>query len=79
MLPVHGPGFRGRFWAGFDRKPSANGPKSGPKLLGPKARAVRDQILVRSHLVCCENRPARQRPRKAGPGTGNIIEQPKVF
>ncbi len=32
MLPVPGPGFRCRFWAGFGRKASASGPKSGSKL-----------------------------------------------
>ncbi len=25
VLPVPGPGFRGQFWTGFGRKPSANG------------------------------------------------------
>ncbi len=30
VLPVLGPGFRSRFWAGAGRKPSADGPKTGP-------------------------------------------------
>ncbi len=46
--------------AGFGRK--ADGPKSGPRLPGPSALAVWDQILVRSH-----QRP----PRQPGPGTGS--------
>jgi hypothetical protein len=49
VLRVPGPGFQGRFWGGFGRKPSANGPKTGPKLPGTSARAVLNRFLVRSH------------------------------
>ncbi len=52
---VPGPSFRDRFWAGFGRKQSADGPKTGPKLLGPNARALLDRFLVRSHQVCVPN------------------------
>ncbi len=44
LLLVPGPGFRGRFWAGCGRQASMGGPTSGPKLPGPKNRAVLDWI-----------------------------------
>ncbi len=43
---VSGPGraFRGRFWSALSCRPNTNGPKTGPKLLGPKGRAVWDRF-----------------------------------
>jgi hypothetical protein len=32
MLPVPGPGYRGRVWTGLGRNANANGTKSGPEL-----------------------------------------------
>ncbi len=46
MLPVSGLGFRGRFWAGCGRKPSANRPETDPKLPGPEALAIWDRRFV---------------------------------
>ena len=66
------PGFRVRFWAGAGRRPNANGPKSGPKLPWPKARAVWDLMLVRSHQVFCRNLP------KTNPGRGKLQIGPSV-
>ena len=64
-----------RFWG---RTANVNGAKCGPKLPGPKGRAVWEHILVRSQLA---SRPklTQNWPRKPGPGTGSTIEQPKVF
>ncbi len=47
---------------------------SGPKLPGPSARAVWDRF--RSVHISPE--PASEGPRKPGPGTGSIVEQPEV-
>ncbi len=63
LLPVPGPGFRDLFWTGFRCKPSANGPKTGPRLPGSPARAVWDRFVVRLHQACGPNRP------KTGPGS----------
>ncbi len=43
-----GPGFMGPAWGGCGRNASANRPKSGPKLLEPKAWADWDRIWVRA-------------------------------
>ncbi len=65
MLPVPGPGFLGRFCTGSGRKADANGPKTGPKVPGPSARAVWDCVLfVRMSF------PAQNWPWKLGSGTG---------
>jgi hypothetical protein len=71
VLPVHGPGFRDRFWVGFGCKPGGSGPKSGSKLPGPSARAVWDRFLVRSHQACGQNRP------KTGPR--NPVQGPEAL
>ena len=63
VLPVPGPGFRGRFGTNFGRKPTENESKAGPKRPGPSARAVWDRFLVRSHSACGQHRP------KTGPGS----------
>jgi hypothetical protein len=49
-----------RFGAGNGRKASANGPRSGPKLPGPSARAIGTPILIRAHYRCLRNkRPSK--------------------
>ncbi len=44
VLPVPGPGFQGRFWAGFGRIASVNGPTCGPNLSGLSAGAAWDRF-----------------------------------
>ncbi len=73
VLPVPGPGFRGRFWTGLGRKPNASGPNTSPKLPGPKPRASWDRLLVR-----LQHKLAQSQPPKPGPWTGNNSEQPQV-
>jgi hypothetical protein len=63
VLPVPGPGFRGRFGVSFGREPSANGPASGPKLPGLWARAVWDWFL---NMFASGLRP---KPAQTGPGS----------
>ncbi len=57
MLPVPGPGFRVQFWTCFGRKPDASGPKTGPKLPGPKARVIWDRFWVGLQPKPVQNRP----------------------
>ena len=46
VIPVPGPSFRGRHWAALGRKLSGDGPKTGPKLPGSSARAVRHRFCL---------------------------------
>ncbi len=59
IVRVPGPGFGGKFWAGFGCKAGAKGPKTGPRLpgfwsvrtsftakLGPKSPARRAEVLI---------------------------------
>ncbi len=57
VLPVQGPGFRSRFWAGLGRSLVQTDQNSGLKLAGPKARSFWDRILVRLRKTSGENRP----------------------
>jgi hypothetical protein len=77
VLLVPGPGFRGRFWAGFGRKPIANGPnrpKTGPEsqVRGPEALL---HNLKYENIWAIKEKPAtRQKlrdlvPTTDGPGT----------
>ncbi len=47
----------GRFGAEFGRKCNADGPKTGPKLPGPWARAVWGRFFIRPQYTYGQNRP----------------------
>jgi hypothetical protein len=74
MLPVPGPGFQGRFGAGVGPKAGANKSKSGPKLPGPKAGAVRDRILVRWRQPYGRHKTT---PGSPAPGPKALVSKPK--
>ncbi len=68
VLPVPGPGFRGRFWTGLGRKPNADRQKTGPTLPGPKAQGVSRFAAKTGPELAPE----------AWSGDGSTNKQPKV-
>ncbi len=74
VLPVIGPGFRGRFW----QQTYCERTKTGPRLPGPKAQAIWDKNF--GPFVVDEGpKPApREQAPEAQPGTGSTIEQPEI-